>query len=206
MLLGPKLAAPVERPIGDEPLRAAWCFSALTVENIKMSKDLIRNANIIYSTLAFAVFLSSPALGQTLPNLKTSSEVYSDWELLCIERLEEKTCQAKQAIMNDQDNLVSVIEIAKVETGAIVIQIALPHMLDLSMAPTIAVDQSIAFDIAYKFCNQQACFVLSDNPSIFDAFVAGNQGKISALTLNGDRWEIGFSLSGFKDAYEKLAP
>lgn len=158
----------------------------------------------VISLVVMAGLWSGPLLAQTVPNQKTSSEVYSDWELLCIEQSDRKACAAKHTIANDQQALVSVIEVAKTDVGNLVMQFAVPHMLDLEGTPKIVIDQNDEFDAPYKFCNQQACFMLVDNPAIFEAFSEGSAGVISAPTLNGSTFEIGFSLLGFSAAFKSL--
>lgn len=159
----------------------------------------------IFPSLLITALWSCAAAAQSGPNLKTTSEVYSDWELVCVEQSDQKTCQAKQTILNEQKAMVSVIEVAETDAGAMIVQIALPHMLDLSKSPKMVIDQQAEFDAPYKFCSPQACFIILEDASILDAFAEGNSGIITAPTLNGSAFEIGFSLLGFKAAYESLS-
>ncbi|NNJ90229.1 MAG: hypothetical protein HKP55_01025 [Gammaproteobacteria bacterium] len=155
--------------------------------------------------LAFSLLISSTLQAEEQPNIKTSTENYKDWQLACVEQGAVKRCEIKQTLLNKDSKPVSVISLAKKNNNDLLMQIALPHMLDLSVSVQLDVDGKKQASLPFKYCNSVACFIFVDNDTaLFNAFKKGSAGTISTRALTGEGIKLDFSLSGFSSAVSNL--
>ena len=151
------------------------------------------------------LFFSTAVLAEEQPNVKTSTENYKDWQIACVEQGAVKRCEIKQTLVNQDRKPVSVISLAKKNKKELIMQIALPHLLDLSVPVKLDVDGKNQASLPFKFCNRVACFVIVDNnTAMFNAFKKGSAGTISTRAVTGDEVKLNFSLSGFSSAVNNL--
>jgi len=155
--------------------------------------------------LTLSLLLAGSVLAEE-PNIRTSSETYRDWEVTCIERGDQRQCEMKQTLVNQNNQLISVLTLAKTETSDnLLVQLIMPHMVDLTAAVNVQVDHNLAFELPYRFCNQIACYVLvENNPDMIEQFKEGTQASITAFLVNGQRLGLSFSLNGFSAAAQAL--
>jgi len=157
--------------------------------------------------LLVAIALLFPAwlVAEEKPEVKTSTETYKDWQLACVEQGEVKRCEIKQTLLNKDSKPVSVISLAKKNNNDLLMQIALPHMLDLSVPVQLDVDGKNQASLPFKYCNSIACFIFVDNDTtLFSAFKKGSSGTISTRSVTGEGIKLEFSLSGFSSAVSNL--
>lgn len=151
------------------------------------------------------MIFSTLTLAEEQPNVKTSTENYKDWQIACVEQGVVKRCEMKQTLVNKDRKPVSVISLAKKNKKELVMQIALPHLLDLSVPVKLDVDGKNQASLPFKFCNRVACFVIVDNNTvIFNAFKKGSGGTISTKAVTGEEIKLNFSLNGFVAALSNL--
>lgn len=155
--------------------------------------------------IATTLLLSTSLVAQEKPDVKTSTENYQDWQISCVEQGKVKRCEMKQTLLNQERKPISVISLAKRTKTDLLMQIALPHMLDLSVPLKLAVDGKNQASLPFKFCNRVACFVIVDhNAAVFNAFKKGKAGVITTRTVNGEEVKLNFSLNGYSSAMKNL--
>ncbi len=156
----------------------------------------------VLSVLALA--MSLPVVAEQ-PSMKTTSEAYKDWLVACVEQEGVKRCEMKQTLINQNQQTVAVFSAVKQGKNDTLMQIALPHLLDLTVPVKMTVDGKLIKNLPYKFCNQAACFVLMENDKqVTDAFKVGTAGEVEVQVMNGQQMKLGFSLSGFSAAMDNL--
>jgi invasion protein IalB len=161
-----------------------------------MKKLLLFITGVIFYTCAVA---------EEQPNVKTTTENYKDWQIACLEQGEAKRCEMKQTLVNKERKPVAVISLTKKNEKELLMQIALPHLLDLSVPVKLDVDGRNHASLPFKFCNRVACFVIVDNnTAIFNAFKKGSGGIISTRAVTGEEVKLNFSLNGFSSAMSNL--
>ncbi len=150
--------------------------------------------------------LSVSAHAEQQPNLKKSSETYSDWLVECIESQEQKRCEMKQNLVNQNQQLIAVFSLIKRKADkSTLVQIALPHLLDLTTQVKVAIDDKNTKSLPFKFCNRTACFVIIDNDAKFiSQLQKGNAGLVTSKVVNGEDLKLNFSLKGFSAALKAL--
>jgi invasion protein IalB len=155
--------------------------------------------------LVSSLLISSMLQAEEQPNVKTTTENYKDWQLACVEQGATKRCEIKQTLLNKDSKPVSVISLAKKNNKDLLMQIALPHMLDLSVPVKLDVDGKNQASLPFKYCNRAACFIFVDNDNaLFNAFKKGYAGTINTQTVTGEAIKLGFSLNGFSSAASNL--
>ena len=155
--------------------------------------------------LMIAGFVSSISVAAD-SDMKTTTETFKDWQLVCVEQTDKKVCEMKQTLVNDKNQVVSVISLAKNSATSTMLQIALPHMVDLGVPVYIETDGAKVADLSYKFCNQVACFVVLDNDQkMLNAFIKANKGLLKFQTVAGQSVSLNFSLNGFSGALGNLS-
>lgn len=138
------------------------------------------------------------------PSIKTSSSVYQDWELACVEQGENKRCEVKQTLSNNAGQVVAVLTVAKPDKETL-FQVALPHMLDLKRGVKLEVDGNALKTLEYSFCNQAACFILEREPKeLISSFNKGTESQLVATQLDGKKLTLVVSLNGFAAALKAL--
>lgn len=148
-------------------------------------------------------FISLNCLAEE-PSSRTVKETFKDWAVICVEQAGNKQCEAKQTLVNQDNNVVAVITVVIKEKNKI-LQLTLPHLLDLTKLVKISVDSKASMIFPFKFCNRAACFVLIDDDKIFNAFKKGTVGVISVKALGSPKnLDLNFSLRGFSAALKSL--
>ncbi len=151
------------------------------------------------------IIFSGSVLAEDQPNVKTTTENYKDWQIACVEQGDIKRCEMKQTLVNQERKPVSVLSLAKKNNKELLMQIALPHLLDLSVPVELDVDGKKVASLPFKFCNRAACFVIVDNnAAIFNSFKKGSGGLITTRAINDEEIKLNFSLSGFTSAVNNL--
>jgi len=151
-----------------------------------------------------ALVMSLPVAAEQ-PNMKTTSEAYKDWVVACVEQEGVKRCEMKQTLIKQNQQTIAVFSAVKRSQKDTLMQIALPHMLDLTIPVKMTVDGKLVKNLPFKFCNQVACFVLMENDKqVIDAFKVGTAGEVEVQVMNGQQMKLDFSLSGFSAAMNNL--
>jgi invasion protein IalB len=140
------------------------------------------------------------------PNARTVTETFQDWQVICTEKDGESQCVARQQLLNQNRQTVIMLSLAKVGDDKMLLQIALPHMLDLTKQVGIGIDGQKSRLYPYQFCNASACFVqVPDSDPLFGLFKKGTSGTLqSTLMGEGKQLSFPFSLKGFSAALERL--
>lgn len=139
------------------------------------------------------------------PDVKTTTETFKDWQLTCVENTDTKRCEIKQVLVNQNKQPVAVFSMIKTSKTASLMQITLPHLLDLTVPVKIQIDDKPVASLPYKFCNKVACFVMiNDNKTVFDAFKKGSKGELAVKSMGNEEIKLNFSLSGFSAATKNL--
>lgn len=155
--------------------------------------------------LPVVALIASMNVSAQQPDAKTTTEQFGDWQLICSERGDEKSCRASQTLANEQGRVVALMNIIKDSEGKPTIELGLPLMVDLVHGTTIQVDDKKATAYPYNLCNNQACFVLSGEKALFDQFKAGTTAAVSfKSTVAADALTLNFSLKGFAAAQQAL--
>jgi invasion protein IalB len=159
--------------------------------------------NVFLSSLA-AVIFALPA-NATGSDSRTTTEVFKDWQLSCLEKNAQKSCEIKSVLLNNTGDTVSIISLAIAEASAPVMQIVLPHFFDLTSSVKVNLQDDIVFDERFKFCDPRACYVvITDIVNDITVLSESSQGELEAVQLDGTIVKIPFSLEGFGLAYENL--
>lgn len=138
------------------------------------------------------------------PNNRTVTETYQDWQVVCVEQNKQTRCEARQQLVNPSRQPVALISVGKNDDSAI-LQFALPHLMDLTQAVKISIDDQKAQSYPYRFCNQAACFVQVDGKDpLLASFKKGTAGSLELTPLGQQPVRFGFSLKGFSAAVERL--
>jgi len=154
---------------------------------------------------ALTILLSSSVVLAEEPNMKTSTETFKDWQIACVEQDNNRRCEMKQTLVNQKKQPVAVLSLVKKTRKDFLMQIALPHFLDLSVPVILTIDSKKIAELPYKYCNRVACFIVIENSdSIFSAFRKGEGGTIQAETVSKANLKLNFSLSGFSAASANL--
>jgi len=139
------------------------------------------------------------------PSARTITETFKDWQINCVERGGQKACEMKQTLVNGNQQVVAVLSLAKQSKSGNVMQIVLPHLVDLTVPVELSIDGEKATKLPYNFCNQTGCFVQIKNDTPFiNKFKKGQSASIKSLTLGGDSLDLNISLNGFSQAYKSL--
>jgi len=139
------------------------------------------------------------------PDSRTVTEGFKDWQLVCVERSSEKQCEVKQTLVNQEKKVLAVLAVGNTKDNKQMLQITLPLLLDLTKPVKISIDKASPLTVPYNFCNNMACFVLTDNKAIFNAFHKGTGGVISARPMgSSEDMKLNFSLKGFSDGVKRL--
>lgn len=143
-----------------------------------------------------------------VPTNKTTTATYQDWLSSCVESDVGQRCEIKQNLVGNEGKLVSVMSLVKPRSNMpAIVQIALPHMLDLSVPVKLSVDGNALSNLGYRYCNAAACFVIIENrEEIIAAFKEGVQVQFELLAMNRQPIKLSFSLKGFTAALNNLMP
>lgn len=173
-----------------------------------MLKRLLPAALLVLPLSAVAA-PSTPSATPSEPNVRTVTETYQDWLVVCAERDGNKQCEARQQLASSKTKqVVMQLTLVKPDKARQIFQIALPHMLDLTKQVGIAVDGQKARTYPYRFCNKAACFVqVEGNDPLFAVLGKGTDGIIRVTAMGtGEQkeQEIKFSLKGYAAAAGRL--
>jgi len=141
------------------------------------------------------------------PNLRTVTEKFQDWTLVCVEKEGKKQCRVNQTLSNQNGETVAIINLVKKSIKEHLIEIVLPLLLNLTKHVNIAIDDKKQQKYSYNFCNNSACFVIADGikgKSILRSFKGGNEGTIAVTPFSKEQVKFGFSLKGFSAAFKAL--
>jgi invasion protein IalB len=161
--------------------------------------------NRVLTALLLAVPLHATAAE---PNVRTVTETYQDWLVVCTEREGNKQCQAQQQLVNKNKQVVVQLTLAKTDKAKQLLQIALPHMMDLTKPVGIVVDGQKARPYPYRYCNKAACFVqVEGNDPLFAILGKGTDGAVRVTPMGAGEQkeqELKFSLKGYAAAAARL--
>jgi invasion protein IalB len=158
----------------------------------------------IFISAIFSVFAVSNAIAES-PDQKTTSQRFKDWESICVERVETQQCRATQTLVNNQGQTVSVLNWYQPNSDNTVFELAVPLMIDLNRGVSLSFDTGTTEKRALSFCNNVACFVLSQNDTqLLSSFKKGSVGQITFKPFNQPETSLRFSLQGFSAAFESL--
>jgi len=155
--------------------------------------------------LPVVALIASMNVSAQQPDAKTTTEQFGDWQLICSERGEEKSCRASQTLANEQGRVVGLMNIIKDSEGKPTIELGLPLMVDLLHGTSIQVDDKKAVKYPYNLCNNQACFVLNGDAALLQQLNAGATAAVSfKSTVAADELTLNFSLKGFSAVNKAL--
>lgn len=153
---------------------------------------------LLLSLLASAVLAEEP-------NARTVTETYQDWQLVCSERNKATQCEARQQVMNQNQQTVALLTLAIVPEKKQLLQIALPHLLDLTKQVAIVIDEQKPRPYPFRFCNPTACFLIVEaGDPLFDQLKKGSAGVIKVTPMGQAEVGFKFSLKGFSAALASL--
>lgn len=165
----------------------------------------------ILLALPLSAAAATPAAGTPAgePNVRTVTETFQDWLVVCAERAGNKQCEARQQLANSKTKqMVMQLTLVKPDKAKQVFLIALPHMLDLTKPVGIVVDGQKARPYPWRFCNKAACFVqVEGNDPLFAVLGKGTEGAVRVTAMGpGEQkeQEIKFSLKGYAAAAARL--
>lgn len=155
--------------------------------------------------MAFLLLVSLPSLAEE-HNASSVKETYQDWRLTCNETGENSVCEIQQMIVNQNKQVVSMISFGPSGDRPKALQIALPHMLDLTQGVQIVIDNNASTVMPFRYCSSQACFVLiPEDSELLDQMKSGTAGIIRARQMGQQQLlQIQFSLMGFTAASSSL--
>lgn len=143
-------------------------------------------------------------VGAQTPDAKASREIFQDWELNCAEKGELKRCSINQRI-NNANGQVAAAATASLKDQQVVMEFALPLMLDLTTPVTIQVDARPTQQYPFNTCNQAACFVVrAGDKALVNAFQAGSEATIAFKSFAAQNVNVKLSLKGFGAALKAL--
>jgi len=155
--------------------------------------------------ITVSLFLLSSLVVAEAPSSKTITETFSDWQLVCIEKGKNKQCEVKQMLSDKAGNVVAVLTVGKSKANKKIFQITLPHLLDLTQSVTLFIDEKNFTKLPFNFCNNSACFVISEDNKILSAFRGGSSGHIQVKLFGAKEYlNMNFSLKGFSAALKRF--
>jgi len=152
-----------------------------------------------------SLLLLASSISAEEPSGRTVTETFTDWQLVCVEQGKVKRCEVKQTLVNQDNNVVAVITVAKKPDNELLLQLTLPHLLDLTKAVAVSVDGATPRTYPFRFCNKAACFVLAEDKKLFAAFKKGSAGVLAVKPIGtAETMNLNYSLKGFSAALKSL--
>jgi invasion protein IalB len=152
-----------------------------------------------------ATLIASMQVNAQQPDAKTTTEQFGDWQLICSERGEEKSCRGSQTLANEQGRVVGLMNLIKDSEGKPTVELGLPLLVDLVHGTSIKIDDKKAVKYPYNLCNNQACFVLNGDTALLQQLNAGTTAAVTfKSTVAADELTLNFSLKGFSAVNKAL--
>jgi len=138
-------------------------------------------------------------------NLRTITEQFQDWKMVCVEKEAKKQCRINQVLVNQNGNTLAIINVVQKDNDKHLIEIVLPLMLELKQQVNIVLDQKKPLKYAYNFCNNTACFVIAnEDEKLLAAFKQATLGSLGVTPVGKEELQFNFSLKGFSAALSSL--
>ncbi|MFW5881513.1 MAG: invasion associated locus B family protein [Roseicyclus sp.] len=172
------------------------------------------------SMTAAPLALAQSATAERTPGEAYVAEVFTDWELRCVNPAEEgqpEQCEMFQIMLDEQDNPVAVFRVSvplALSEGQVAAAVIVTP-LETLLAPgiRIRIDESEPVGVPFTLCDTGGCLarIPLDQDSI-DMFQAGGDAFLEIFALvRSELGEVGgvpipltASLRGFTAAYEAL--
>lgn len=152
-----------------------------------------------------AILLITGLCHAEAPNLRTVTEQFQDWQMVCVEKDARKQCRINQTLVNEKGETIAMFNLVKKENGKHLVEIVLPLLLDLTKQVNVTIDEKKTLKYPYNFCNNAACFVIADeDSSLLKAFEKGDLGALGVSPIGKKEVKFNFSLKGFSAALAAL--
>ncbi|MBF0266275.1 MAG: invasion associated locus B family protein [Gammaproteobacteria bacterium] len=159
---------------------------------------------LIQSMAIISSIFMSHLLSAEAPSSRTITENFKDWQLACVEQNDIKRCKVSQTLVNENKAVVSILSVIK-QKDNLLMEITLPHLLNLQVPAKIYVDEQLINSFAYNFCNQNACYIIiEDNAKLFESFRKGKSAYMKMQAIGNRDLKFNFSLLGFSSALNAL--
>lgn len=135
-----------------------------------------------------------------------TTETYRDWLYNCATVANETRCEVMSNLMTTEGAVFAQMSVqTSNETSAPLFQLAVPTFVDLKRGVSLSIEGGQSFDLAFSFCNAQACFVaepLSD--PLLEDLKKANRAALKLRSMTNGTIDATFSLLGFSAAFERL--
>lgn len=161
----------------------------------------------ILKLAAISFLWAHGASAQSTQAPSTTTEVYDQWTVACVRQDGGKLCETRTGVHDDKGALVVQISfgIRGQEEKTPIMQIAVPHMVDLKSPIGLSVDGAATINMEYAFCNPNACMVADPvNEDTLWAFQSGDEVVLNIQSLAVGTIEARASLKGFTASYKRL--
>ncbi len=158
--------------------------------------------------LVLAMMLSSFSLSANeQPNVRTVTEQFRDWTLVCVEQEQRTVCEVQHAIVAPDGGVMGQVSLSNRTDNPeqLLFQIALPLLADLKRTVVIQVDENEPVQLQYAFCSPVACFVAEmATERLVEHFKKGSNFVIHSRNIQQGEIAMKGSLLGFSAAIGQL--
>jgi invasion protein IalB len=160
-----------------------------------------------------AISLAAPAPAQNQapaankPMEPSETKNFGDWTVRCYPPAAKVRCEMIELLVNKKTGrrVLGVLIVYDKEKDQHVMQIAMPLGVLVQNGAVLSTDTYTSPVLHYRLCDLQGCYAVTAlDAAAFKAFGRATKAEMQIISVEGKRFNIGFSLNGFTAAHDAL--